>query len=96
MLLGHAEFLHHHLARRAHAEAVDAERLAFGADVIPPQIGHAGFDRAELLGVLERQKHCPVVMVIPQSRFYGEGKTARESALALKKKDFQRKAACLC
>ena len=41
---GHAEFLHHHIAGRADVEAVDAECLALGADVFPPDVGDARLD----------------------------------------------------
>ena len=44
MVLGHAKFLHGNVAGSAHAEAVDPEDFALGADVFPPKSGDACLD----------------------------------------------------
>ena len=67
-VLGHAEFLHHGVARGADAEAVDAEDLALGADVFPPQAGDAGFD-GDALGAGGRQHAFAVLGALAVEEF---------------------------
>ena len=68
MILGHAELLHRHPARCAHAETVDTKHLAGAADILPPQCAHTGLDR-DPLGAGLRQNAFAVLVALAVEQF---------------------------